>query len=57
MPTIYTVGHSTRSFEEFAFVEQSSGADQSHQVGCVDGPPAGLRGVDQLVGHGDSGGA
>jgi hypothetical protein len=31
-----------------------AGTNQGDQVRGVDGPPAGLRGVDQLVGHGNS---
>src|SRR5215208_4532904 len=36
-------------------MEYRAGTDQSNEMWCVDGTPAGLCGVDQLVGHGDSG--
>lgn len=42
-------------FEEFSFVEHRAGADQGDQVRGVDRPPTGLCGVDQLVGHGNTG--
>ena len=35
------------------FVEHRAGTDQRDQMGGVDRPPAGLCGVDQLVGHGN----
>jgi hypothetical protein len=44
-----------RSFEELAVVEDGSGANQGDQVWGVDGTPAGLRGIEELVGHGNSG--
>lgn len=44
-------------FEHFAFVEDGSGTDGGDQMWCGDGPPAGLRGVDEFVGHGNSRGA
>jgi hypothetical protein len=37
-------------------VEDCSGSDEGDQVWCVESPPAGLCGVDELVGHGNSGG-
>lgn len=43
------------AFEQSAFVEDGAGADQGHQMWGVNGPPAGLGGVDQLVGHGNPG--
>ena len=42
-------------FEEFAFVEDGAGPDEGDQVRGIDRPPAGLSGVDELVGHGDPG--
>jgi hypothetical protein len=42
-------------FEQFAFVEHCAGPDEGDQVWGVDGSPAGLCGVDALVGHGNSG--
>ena len=53
------VGHSgfVRSFDELALVERGAGPDQSDQVGGVDHPPPGLRGLDQLERHRDPGGA
>jgi hypothetical protein len=39
---------------QFAFVEDGAGTDEGDQVRGVDSPPAGLCGVDQLVGHGNS---
>jgi 2-polyprenyl-6-methoxyphenol hydroxylase-like FAD-dependent oxidoreductase len=42
-------------FEQFAFVEHRAGTDQGDQVRGVDRSPAGMRGVDELVGHGNSG--
>jgi hypothetical protein len=41
-------------FEQFAFVEDRTRADQGDQVRGVDGAPTGLRGVDVLVGHGQT---
>ena len=43
------------TFEQFAFVEDGAGAHQGDQVRGVDGSPAGLCCVDQLVGHGNTG--
>jgi len=43
------------SFEQLSLVECRAGADEGDQMGCVYGAPAGLGGVDQLVGHGNSG--
>ena len=39
------------AFEEFALVEGGAGADEGDQVWGIDGSPAGLRGLDELVGH------
>jgi hypothetical protein len=33
----------------------NAGTDEGDQVRCVDGSPADLRGVDELVGHGNTG--
>src|SRR6516225_152688 len=45
------------AFEQFALVEHGAGTDEGDQVRRVHHAPAGLRGLDQLVGHGDTGGA
>jgi hypothetical protein len=42
-------GMSGGAFEQFAFVEDRACADEGDQVRCVDGAPAGLRGVDEDV--------
>jgi hypothetical protein len=39
------------AFEEFALVEGGAGADEGDQVWGIDGSPAGLCGLDELVGH------
>ncbi len=44
------------SFDELAVLELRTGADEGDEMGCVDGAPAVLRGHDQLVGHGQTGG-
>src|SRR3954470_10084283 len=44
------------AFDEDAAFEAGSGADEGDQVGCVDGAPAGLGGLDQLERHRDPGG-
>lgn len=41
---------------EAAAFEAGPGADERDEVGCVDGAPAFLGGVDQLECHGDPGG-
>jgi integrase/recombinase XerD len=43
------------SFDDAAFV--GAGADEGDEVGCVDGAPAALGGLDELEGHGDAGSA
>lgn len=35
-------------------MEHRASTNEGDQVRCVHGPPPGLRGVDQLVGHGNS---
>ena len=45
------VGDVGGPFEEFAFVEGGAGADKGDQMWGIDGPPAGLCGLDELVGH------
>ena len=44
------------AFNELAAFEAGPGADERDEVGCVDGAPAFLGGVDQLECHGDPGG-
>ena len=44
------------AFDELATLEGGAGADERDEVGCVDGAPAFLGGVDQLECHGDPGG-
>jgi len=44
-----------RAFDELALLESGSGADESDEVGCVDGPPAGLCGLDELEPYCDAG--
>lgn len=39
------------TFEQLALVEDRAGAYQGDQVWGVDGAPAGLSGINQLVGH------
>ena len=51
--TSYFVG----SFDELALLEPGSRADQGDEVGCVDGAPAGLCGLDELERHCDAGGS
>jgi hypothetical protein len=43
------------AFDEPTVAEVCAGPDESDQVWCVDRTPAFLCGLDQLVGHGDSG--
>ena len=45
------------AFEQFALVEHCPGTDQGDQVWGVDGPPASLCGINELVGHGNPGSA
>ena len=45
------------ALKQFALVEDRAVAHQRHQVRRVHHAPAGLGGLDQLVGHGDTGGA
>jgi hypothetical protein len=47
----------TRSFTRRTLLARPEGpsADESHQVGRMDGAPAGLGGLDQLEGHGQAG--
>jgi len=47
-------GDVSGAFEKFAFVEDRTSTDEGDQMRRVDGPPAGLGGVDELVSHGDS---
>jgi hypothetical protein len=44
------------AFTELAAFEAGPGADERDEVGCVDGAPAFLGGVDQLECRGDPGG-
>ena len=44
------------SFDELAGVEDGAGVDEGDQVGCVDGAPAGLGGLNELERHGQPGG-
>ena len=44
------------SFDQQAFVEAGSGADECDEVGCVDRAPSGLGGLDELERHRDAGG-
>ena len=44
------------AFNELAAFEAGPGADERDEVGCVDGAPAFLGGVDQLECRGDPGG-
>jgi hypothetical protein len=43
------------SFEQLALVERDNGTNEGDQVRGVNGPPACLCGVDQLVDYGNSG--
>ena len=43
-------------FNELSFIEFGAGADECHEVGGVDGTPAGVCGFDELECHRDSGG-
>ena len=45
------------AFEQFALVENRAITHQRHQVRRIHHAPAGLRSLDQLVGHGQAGGA
>ena len=45
------------SFDLFAVGEGDAGADEGDEVGCVDGAPAGLGGLDEFERHGDAGGS
>ena len=44
------------SFDEFAVVERRTGADEGDEVWCVHRSPPGLRGLDELERHRDTGG-
>lgn len=44
-----------RAFDVDAAFEVGSGPDEGDQVGCVDGPPAFLGGLDELEGHRERG--
>jgi hypothetical protein len=44
------------AFGEVAAFEAGSGADEGHEVGRVDRPPARLSGLDELEDHGKRGG-
>ncbi len=57
MITSGLVGWFVGSFEEFAVVECGAGADEGEEVGCVDGAPPGLGGVEELERHRDTGGS
>jgi hypothetical protein len=50
-----TPGDVDGAFEQFAFVEDCACPDEGHQVLGVDGPPAGLCCINELVGHGNTG--
>lgn len=43
------------SVDEDTFLEASSGADESDEVGCVDRTPPGLSGLDELERYRDPG--
>ncbi len=43
------------SFDEFAFAQCRTGADERNEVGCVDSPPPALGGFDELERHDDPG--
>src|SRR5699024_3801337 len=51
------VGLIVGAFDEASFLEYRTGADEGDEVGCVDGAPAGLGGLDQLERHRDPGSA
>ncbi|GAA5033366.1 hypothetical protein GCM10023317_85220 [Actinopolymorpha pittospori] len=45
------------AFDEVAVDEAAGpGADEGDEVGCVDRPPPGLGGLDELEGHGQAAG-
>jgi hypothetical protein len=44
------------AFDEVSSFEAGSGADEGDEVGCVDGPPPLLGGLDELEDHGEGGG-
>jgi hypothetical protein len=48
--------HVRGPFKQFAFAEDRARSDEGDEFGCVDFGPARLGGLDELVGHGDSGG-
>jgi hypothetical protein len=43
------------SLDEFAVLEAGAGSNQGDEVGCVDGAPPGLCGLDELECHRDPG--
>jgi len=47
--------HLLGALDEHAVVEDGASADESDEMGGVDGPPAALGRGDELVGHGQSG--
>jgi hypothetical protein len=44
------------SLDKVAAFEAGAGADEGHEVGCVEGAPPVLGGFDELEGHGEAGG-
>ena len=50
-------GAAGRSFDEFAVVERRTGTDEGDEVWCVHRSPPGLRGLDELERHRQTGGA
>lgn len=44
------------SLDEHALLEHCAGSDEGDRVGCVDGTPPGLCGLDVLERHRDAGG-
>ena len=51
------MGLAVGSFDELAGLETGSGPDERDEVGCVDRPPAGLGGLDELERHRQPGGS
>lgn len=45
------------AFDDHPLLEVCAGPDEGDEVGAVDGPPAGLGGLDELEGHGEAGGS